>query len=180
MRRGVAFALAAGGFWLLRKTAGGAPRPPLGSPPPDSSPLWKLARLSEYHPDAPPEAGKKVIRREGGPLDRRRAPAIMVQQHRADPAQYPYVSVSGDLIIEGRPVPYGARIYFASYPGLVFRLVDTGDNFRADVNKQIKTPGAEPFDIATAYKSSLGFAGTLTRYYIDFDDILPAPPRRTA
>ena len=139
---------------------------------------WKPALLSEYYPDAPPSQ----TRREGGKYDRNphtKTLVITVQQHKQDRERYPYVSVSADLSLRGRPVPYGARVYFAAYPDLVFRLVDTGDNFRGKT-KKIREPGHEPFDIATNYGSQLGFAGRKTLYWIDRQDLLPKSAPKVA
>ncbi len=132
---------------------------------------WMPALLSEYHPDAP--AAEQQM--EGGQYDRnprQKTRVITVQQHQQDRNRYPYVSVSGDLVLRGKPVPYGTRIYFGTYPDLVFRLVDTGQRFYG-AKKKIRKPSHEPFDIATDYGSKLGFAGKQTVYRIDRKDVLP-------
>ena len=132
---------------------------------------WMPALLSEYHPDAPEDQREL----EGGKYDRnprQKTLVITVQQHQEDPARYPYVSVAGDLVLRGKPVPYGTRIYFGAYPDLTFRLVDTGQRFYG-AKKKIRKPGHEPFDIATNYRSKLGFAGKETVYRIDRKDSLP-------
>lgn len=131
---------------------------------------WQPALLSEYHPDAP----ASEQRMEGGKYDRNpreKTLVITVQQHQQDPTRYPYVSVAGDLTLRGKSVPCGTRIYFGAYPDLIFRLVDTGQRFYG-AKKKIRKPGYEPFDIATAYGSKLGFAGKETAYRIDRKDVL--------
>lgn len=135
------------------------------------------ARLTEYHPDAPASAGAKVLKREGGPRDRMRQPLITLEQHRSDPARYPYVSVASDLVLQGRKVPYGARIYIDALPTDVLRLVDTGGNFTGD-DKKIREPGHEPLDIATAWPSGTHrLGGRLTRFRVDWANVLPPPGR---
>lgn len=135
---------------------------------------WLPALLSEYHPDAPTDQQ----RMEGGKYDRnprQKTLVITVEQFNQDKSKYPYVSVSGDLTLRGKPVPYGARIYFSSFPDIVFRLVDTGDRFRG-ATKCIRKDEHEPFDIATNYGSKLGFSGKATFYRIDRRDL----PSQTA
>ena len=138
---------------------------------------WLPALLSEYHPDAPADQQ----RMEGGKYDRnprQKTLVITVEQFSQDKSKYPYVSVSGDLTLRGKPVPYGARVYFSSFPDIVFRLVDTGDRFRG-ATKCIRKDDHEPFDIATNYGSKLGFAGKAAFYRIDRRDLLPnAAPKR--
>lgn len=159
------------GLTILGRRA--ASDPTSSAPPSDRQP----ARLTEYHPDAPPSAGTKVLKREGGPRDRKRQPLITLEQHRSDPSRFPYVSVSSDLVLQGRQVPYGARIYIDALPSDVLRLVDTGGNFTGD-DKKIREPGHEPLDIATAWPGGTHrLGGRLTRYRVDWTDVLPPPGR---
>lgn len=166
-------------LWSRRAAASATPERlvPGSAPPPPrpSSEQWHPARLTAYHPDAPPEHR----RMEGGPRDRLGADVITLQQHRSDPGRYPYVSVAGDLSLGGLVVAYGTRIFFAAFPDDVFRLVDTGGHFTGP-GKVIRKPGFEPFDIATAYGNSLGISGTLTTYSLNREDVLPRPRRRVA
>lgn len=155
---------------------------------PDGAPF--PARLTEFHPDAPPSKRKM----EGGPRDMAKQPLITIEQHRADRAKYPYVSVASDTELHGKSVAYGTRIYFLGLPpelrGLVFRIVDTGGNFMAPApgqkptpkrNKQIREKGHEPFDIATADPGKTWhLSGTLTTAWIDRADTLPDPRRKRA
>lgn len=187
---------AAAGLVLARRSSPGLPPvPPLPFkpppvPPPDGFRLpsvvwplaseWQRARLTEYHPDTPASAGKKAVRREGGKLDRQKQPLITLEQHRADPLRYPYVSVSADLVLQGRVVPYGARIFIEALPRDVLRIVDTGGHFFTDAAKNaekvIREPGHEPLDIATAWPGTTQkLSGTLTRYRVDWLDVLPRP-----
>lgn len=133
---------------------------------------WQPALLSEYYPDAP--ASER--RREGGPLDRMKTDIITYDQFISDSAKYPYVSVSSDLELRGKPVPYGSRIYFAKYPDVVFRLVDTGENFKGDT-KVIREPGYEPFDIPVPYSHKRQFMHAKTFYRIDRTDTVKPGPR---
>ena len=126
----------------------------------NQSGIWFDARLTEYHPDAPPDKQKL----EGGPNDRKKHPVVTVQEHLSDKAKFP-------LVLNGERVKYGTRIYFSSYPDIVFRIVDTGGNFFG-TGKKIREPGFEPFDIATSYGSKLGFSGKHTKYRLDRSDTL--------
>lgn len=168
--------------------------PPAAAPAPVSFPLsplsplshdWARARLTEFHPDTPATESLKKRKQEGGPLDRDKQPLITVEQHRADPARYPYVSVAADLMLQGRKVPYGVRIYIEALPRDVLRIVDTGCHFINDpkkhCEKQIHEPGHEPFDICTAWPGKTQrLSGKLTRYRIDWDDVLKTPRPRVS
>ena len=128
---------------------------------------WFPVRLTEYHPDAPPSARK----REGGPKDRIGQPVRTIEDFRAKRSDY--VSVSADLILQDRTVPYGARVYLDGWPDVVFRIVDTGENFMGNT-KQIRQAGHEPMDIATLWNGPhREFNGKLTRARIDISDTLP-------
>lgn len=168
------------------------------APAPTASPLhpseayadgaWFPVRLTEYHPDAPAKAQKM----EGGPLDMAKVPVITVEQHLSDPIRYPYVTVASDEVLHGQPVAYGTRLYLANLPqGLasaVFRIADTGGNFRAPLpgqapspkrNKKIREPGHEPLDVATAWPGKTWkLNGQLQTARIDRADILPDPRRQ--
>lgn len=157
-------------------TAKCAHTPPAQTPTDDAD--WLPALLSEYHPDAPADQQ----RMEGGKYDRnprQKTLVITVEQFNHDKSKYPYVSVSSDLTLRGKSVPYGARVYFSSHPDIVFRLVDTGGRFRGPT-KCIRKDQHEPFDIATNYGSKLGFSGKATFYRIDRQDLLPKPALKRA
>ena len=140
---------------------------------------WLPARLTEFHPDTPQERRPEKFARwrpsrpdEAAPNHRRAASP--------EPQLYPYVSVAADLVLQGRKVPYGVRVYIEALPTDVLRIVDTRKNFCTDpkrgAEKVIREPGHEPFDIPTAYPGKrLHMDGKLTRYRIDWDDVLPAP-----
>ncbi len=187
-------AAAVAGLALLRRGEQDRP-PPSPQPKPPEKPrpyynpvpsgpqsatdrTWQAAYLTEYYPDAPPSQ-KKL---EGGLYDRypgrEKHPVVRWEQHAADPKRYPFVTASGDLELRGRKVPYGARLYLEAYPGIVFRLLDTGSHFYG-TKKVIRIPGAEPFDIATSYPGPkgprMGISGTKTRYWVDFDDVIDYP-----
>jgi hypothetical protein len=97
-------------------------------------------RATGYWPYAATEAEKKM---EGGTNDRLGHPIITLEQHLADPAAHPYVSVSGDPDIW----PAGQRISIDAWPTAVFRVVDTGSHFHG-AGKVYRVVGYEPLDIA--------------------------------
>ena len=135
---------------------------------------WFLVRLTEYHPDAPPSARKM----EGGPKDRFSLPVRTIEDFREHRAAY--VAVAADLELQGRSVPYGARLYLEGWPDVVFRLVDTGKHFRGD-GKEIRKAGHEPLDIATQWNGKhMEFNGKLSRARIDFADTLPKREERVS
>lgn len=139
---------------------------------------WKPARLTEYYPDLPGSASPAQKLQEGGPYARDKTiPIITLDQHRADPEKYPFVTVAADTNLEGRTlkVGFGPRVYFAAFPNDTFRIYDTGGNFRG-TNKK---PGqGEPFDIALSYSGLRGSIGRiLTGYDIDWSDVLAFPTR---
>jgi hypothetical protein len=146
-------------------------------------PLWRPAKLTEFHPDAP--ASQR--RREGGPFDRfhnektgEKHPVITVDQHMRDRSKYPFVTVAADTVLQGHTLKkgHGPRVYFRRFPEFVFRIFDTGGHFFGD-DKRIKD-GREPFDIATEHQGAWRrwFSetdGGLTDYFIDWADVLPYP-----
>lgn len=99
-------------------------------------------RLTTYYPY---KAGLTEAQRrmEGGVRDRKRRPIITLEQHLADPARYPYVSVAGDFNIW----PDGQRLSLREFPGAVLRVVDTGGRFFG-AGKVFRVAGREPLDIA--------------------------------
>lgn len=99
------------------------------------------ARLTGYWPYAAKTAAERLM--EGGHHDRKGKPIHTLEQHRADSAAHPFVSVSGDDAI----FPYGQRIEIDQWPGLIFRVVDTGGHFRG-ARKVYRVVGREPLDIA--------------------------------
>jgi hypothetical protein len=111
---------------------------------------------------------------EGGPRDRLRQPVRTIEDFREKRAAY--VSVAADLELQGRAVPYGARLYLEGWPDVVFRVVDTGDNFRGS-SKQVRQAGHEPLDVATAWAGKhQEFNGRLARARIDYSDTLASSP----
>lgn len=107
------------------------------------------ARLTAYWPF---KAGLSEAQRkmEGGVKDRKGKPLITLEMHRSDPSKYPYVSVAGDDAIW----PYGQRIAIDAFPGVVFRVVDTGGHFRG-TNKLYRVAGHEPLDICVDSPKSM-------------------------
>lgn len=105
-----------------------------------------LARLTGYWPY---QAGLSDAQRlmEGGHTDKDSHPLYTLEMYQRGEA--PYVSVAGDDSIW----PYGQRIEIDAWPGVVFRVVDTGGNFRG-ANKQYREAGREPLDICVDSSSS--------------------------
>lgn len=99
------------------------------------------ARLTGYWPyqKGLSDTARKM---EGGTNDRKGKPLITLEQHLKDPVRYPYVSVAGDTDVW----PYGQRIELDAWPGVVFRVVDTGGHFRG-AGKVYRMVGYEPLDI---------------------------------
>lgn len=95
------------------------------------------ARLTGYWPFTAKDSERKM---EGGVNDRKGKPLHTLEDAQAGRA--PYVSVSGDDAI----FPYGQRLAISTWPGVVFRVVDTGAHFRGS-NKVYRVSGLEPLDI---------------------------------
>ena len=140
---------------------------------------WLPARLTEYFPNLPADAPASLRRQEGGSFARSAEfPVITLDQHRSDRVRFPFATVAADTNWNGRTIKkgYGPRVYFAAYPNDIFRIYDTGGNFRGE-QKKIRE-GAEPFDIALDYAGKLeGKITTRTSYFIDWEDILVFPTR---
>lgn len=140
---------------------------------------WKRAKLTEYHPDLPATASAREKREEGGANARSKLiPVITLDQHRSDPVKYPFATVAADDNLEGRiiKVGFGPRIYFAAYPNDIFRIYDTGGNFRGP--NKVMSGGNEPFDIAVSYTGLRNKIGDrLTLYKVDWEDVLAFPQR---
>ena len=77
---------------------------------------------------------------EGGTKDRKSRPLYTLEMFQAGKA--PYVSVAGDYTIW----PDGQRIALSPWPGVIFRIVDTGGHFHGS-NKVFRVVGEEPLDI---------------------------------
>jgi hypothetical protein len=159
MKRSSAYFLIGGGaataiaaWWGVRKSAevtdaieAQVTAQPIALPPTAAAieklPTFK-ARLTGYWPwkEGLTEAERKM---EGGTKDRLGKPLIAIEQHLSDPVKFPYVSVAGDDSI----FPYGQRVVIDAWPNAIFRVVDTGGNFRG-VKKVYRIVGYEPLDIA--------------------------------
>lgn len=83
-----------------------------------------------------------ALKMEGGTNDRKGKPLYTLEMYQADPVKAPYVSVSGDPTIW----PYGQRIALDFWPGIPFRVVDTGSHFTG-AGKVYRMAGYEPLDI---------------------------------
>lgn len=110
-------------------------------------------RLTKYHPYAAvTEAEKKM---EGGtnaaalwrgkkaidPTTGKRPIVYTLEQFLAGKA--PYVTLSGDPEIW----PFGQRLVLEPWPNVVFRVTDTGGNFKG-AKKVVRVIGDEPIDVA--------------------------------
>lgn len=94
-------------------------------------------RATGYWPFAATDAERQM---EGGLKDRRGKPLYTLEM--AQSGKAPYVSVSGD----DQVWPYGQRISIDAWPGLTFRVVDTGSHFRG-AGKVYRVVGYEPLDV---------------------------------
>jgi hypothetical protein len=83
------------------------------------------------------------VKMEGGTNDRKGNPLHTLEDFQTGKA--PFVSVSGDYTIW----PYGQRISLAEWPGVLFRVVDTGSHFHG-ANKVFRIAGREPLDVCVA------------------------------
>lgn len=118
--------------------------------------------LTRYYPRTT-YATPEEERMEGGLNDRLGRRNHTLEEHQADPAAHPYVSLAGDdaifaygerVIIPALGVPSAAWRAKARAAGLsepldyyVARVVDTGGHFRGE-GKVIRIPGREPLDVA--------------------------------
>lgn len=85
---------------------------------------------------------------EGGTKDRLGKPLYTLEAFQR--GEVPYVSVAGDY----NAWPYGQRIEIDAWPGVVFRIVDTGGHF-AGPNKVYRDSAREPLDICVESSSSV-------------------------
>ena len=95
------------------------------------------ARLTGYWPFSATASERRM---EGGLNDRRGKPLHTLEDFKAGRA--PYVAVSGDDQI----FPYGQKLEIDQWPGVVFRVVDTGGHFRG-AGKSYRAMGREPLDV---------------------------------
>ncbi len=80
---------------------------------------------------------------EGGTNDRKGNRLFTLEDHIANPSEYPYVSLACDYTL----FPYGQRVIIPSLgDGVIARLVDTGGHFYGK-KKVIRNPGHEPIDV---------------------------------
>lgn len=93
------------------------------------------------------------VQMEGGTKDRKGNPLYTLEMFQA--GQAPFVSVSGDLTI----FPYGQRISIAEWPGVIFRITDTGSHFHG-AGKVYRVAGREPLDICVQSSSTKVVANT--------------------
>jgi hypothetical protein len=117
-------------------------------------------RLTGYWPFSarPDERGM-----EGGKSDRVGNPLYTLEDFQAGKA--PYVSLSGD----DAAWPYGQRIEIDEFPGVIFRVVDTGSHFSSKKNKTYKEEGYEPIDVCVN-SSSTKLPKTATAHIVKGDN----------
>ena len=91
--------------------------------------------------------GKRVV----DPATGKRVQLVTVEMHRANPTQYPAVSLSGDSDVW----PWGQKIVIPWSDGktITGRIVDTGSHFHG-LNKIYRTMGYEPVDVCVQSSSS--------------------------
>jgi len=116
-----------------------------------------LVRLTRYWPFREGMTAKQRLM-EGGHKDRIGKPLYALEDFQDGSA--PYVSVAADWQI----FPYGQRVSIDTWPGVVFRIVDTGGNFFG-LKKVYRATGREPFDICVrSTESKLNPLATATIY----------------
>lgn len=116
------------------------------------------ARLTGYWPKVPGLSAEER-RMEGGMNNSRGGPLYTLEEAQA--GQAPYVSVSGDDAL----FPWGQLLYIDAYPGIAFRVVDTGGHFRGvpifedfasfTKGKFYRVLGREPLDICVASSATV-------------------------
>lgn len=100
------------------------------------------ATVTGYWPYHPTSGGSNA-RVEGGTTDRRGRQIHTLEAHMLDPVAHPYVTVAGDYTIW----PDGQRLEFEQWPGIIFRVTDTGGSFYGP-RKRYRVTGQEPLDVA--------------------------------
>lgn len=85
---------------------------------------------------------------EGGTKDRLGKPLYTLEAYQRGEA--PYVSVAGDY----NAWPYGQRVEIDAWPGVVFRIVDTGGHFSGP-NKVYRDEAREPLDVCVDSSSTV-------------------------
>jgi len=116
-------------------------------------------RVTGYWPYYAAASGKGV-QMEGGLHDTMERSLYTLENFYAGKA--PYVSVSGDWKI----IPYGQRISLSGWPGVVFRVHDTGSHFWG-AGKLFRVVGREPFDVCVASPSTSVVALQEVTFYPD-------------
>lgn len=106
-------------------------------------------RLTGYWPFVKGLSAKER-KMEGGVNDRKGHPLHTLEMYQRDPVAHPYVSVAGD----DAAWPYGQRIAISAWPGVVFRVVDTGSHFRG-TGKLYRASGREPLDVCVESSSTV-------------------------
>lgn len=117
--------------------------------PPSALPPGKLptvnVRLTGFWPYDAHTPAEKLM--EGGVRDRWRQPIYTLEMYQQGKA--PYVTVAGDYTIW----PAGQRISINHWPGVVFRVTDTGSHFFG-AKKVYRVAGREPLDIAVQTRNT--------------------------
>lgn len=195
----------AAGFAATKQGAETAIRRQVPAPATTATGFNMPVRLTGYYPRAS-YATAAEARMEGGQHDSQGRSLITLQQHAADPLNYPYVSLAGDVITKVNPGGrwfYGQRVLL---PALgtpppwwqqktgqryyIGRLVDTGCHFfdnalavkqcgRGGARKVIHTEGHEPIDVAVQ-DAAHGFSGKLGQMALVPGDLLDPRTGRPA
>lgn len=97
-------------------------------------------KLTTYYPSA---TGAAAVM-EGGANDMAGHRLYTLDEYLAGAA--PYVSLSADNTV----FPYGQRVGLDAWPGVEFRIVDTGGHFSSLKDKVYRVAGYEPVDVASA------------------------------
>jgi hypothetical protein len=126
-----------------------------GAPLPVGAGTTVPVRVTGYWPFT---ARPDEVKMEGGVKDRKGNPLHTLEDFQAGKAQF--VSVSGDYTIW----PYGQRISLAEWPGVVFRVVDTGSHFHG-ANKVYRIAGREPLDVCVQSSETKVIAPTDATIY---------------
>jgi hypothetical protein len=139
---------------------------------PGAPPTKVSLRLTTYWPFTAKAHERK---REGGTEDRTGRPLHTLEQHKADPSAHPYVSLAGDDAIW----PYGQRLIIPALgENLIFRIVDTGGNFRGP-GKVIRAAGYEPIDVCVQ-SSATKLPPTVEAFIVPGDNFEKAAPVQVA
>ena len=116
----------------------------------------------------PGSGGKRPWPEVHDPATGGRVQLATLEMHLSDPARYPFCACAGDPSVW----PFGQRVAFDAFPRAVFRIVDTGGNFK-ELNKVVRVAGLEPIDICvntTDSRKQLGIPQTAEARIVSGDN----------